>query len=34
MIHQASGLYAITAKGKMFVGQYDQLTRLIESAGL
>jgi predicted transcriptional regulator len=34
MIHQVSGLYAVTAKGKMFVEQYDQLTRLIESAGL
>lgn len=34
MIHRVSGLVAITAKGKKFVEQYDQLIRLIESAGL
>jgi predicted transcriptional regulator len=34
MIHRVSGLVAITAKGKMFIEQYDQLTSLIESAGL
>ncbi|HZT35188.1 MAG TPA: winged helix-turn-helix domain-containing protein [Nitrososphaera sp.] len=34
MIHRVSGLVAITAKGKKFVEQYDELTRLIESAGL
>ncbi|HEV8405652.1 MAG TPA: winged helix-turn-helix domain-containing protein [Nitrososphaera sp.] len=34
MIHRVSGLIAITAKGKMFIEQYDQLTSLIESAGL
>ncbi len=34
MIHRVSGLVAITAKGKMFIEQYDQLISLIESAGL
>jgi predicted transcriptional regulator len=34
MIHRVSGLVAITAKGKMFIEQYDQLMSLIESAGL
>jgi hypothetical protein len=34
MIHRVSGLIAITAKGKQFVEQYDQLINLIESAGL
>jgi predicted transcriptional regulator len=34
MIHRVSGLVAITAKGKKFIEQYDQLVRLIESAGL
>lgn len=34
MIHRVSGLVAVTAKGKKFVEQYDQLIRLIESAGL
>jgi len=34
MIHRVSGLIAITAKGKMFIEQYDQLMSLIESAGL
>ena len=34
MIHRVSGLVAITAKGKKFVEQYDQLINLIESAGL
>ncbi|WP_337862065.1 winged helix-turn-helix domain-containing protein [Nitrososphaera sp.] len=34
MIHRVSGLVAITAKGKKFIEQYDDLTRLIESAGL
>ena len=34
MIHRVSGLVAITAKGKKFVEQYDQLIGLIESAGL
>lgn len=34
MIHRVSGLVAITAKGRMFIEQYDQLIRLIESAGL
>lgn len=34
MIHRASGLVAMTSKGKMFIEQYDQLIRLIESAGL
>lgn len=34
MIHRVSGLVAITAKGKKFVEQYDQLINLIDSAGL
>ena len=34
MIHRVSGLIAITAKGKRFIEQYDQLINLIESAGL
>lgn len=34
MIHRVSGLIAITAKGKKFIEQYDQLINLIESAGL
>jgi predicted transcriptional regulator len=34
MIHRVSGLVAITAKGRRFVEQYDQLIKLIESAGL
>ncbi|WP_148681138.1 winged helix-turn-helix domain-containing protein [Candidatus Nitrososphaera gargensis] len=34
MIHRVSGLVAITAKGRMFIEQYDQLISLIESAGL
>jgi predicted transcriptional regulator len=34
MVHRVSGLVAITAKGKKFIEQYDDLTRLIESAGL
>ncbi|MCI0565014.1 MAG: winged helix-turn-helix domain-containing protein [Nitrososphaera sp.] len=34
MIHRVSGLVAITAKGKKFIDQYDQLINLIESAGL
>lgn len=34
MIHRVSGLIAITAKGKKFIEQYDQLMNLIESAGL
>ncbi|HEU4605064.1 MAG TPA: winged helix-turn-helix domain-containing protein [Nitrososphaera sp.] len=34
MIHRVSGLIAITAKGRMFIEQYDQLISLIESAGL
>jgi predicted transcriptional regulator len=34
MIHRVSGLVAITAKGKKFVEQYDQLINLIERAGL
>ena len=34
MIHRVSGLIAITAKGKKFIEQYDQLITLIESAGL
>ena len=34
MIHRVSGLIAITAKGKKFIEQYDQLMTLIESAGL
>ena len=34
MIHRVSGLVAITAKGVKFIEQYDDLTRLIESAGL
>ena len=34
MIHRVSGLIAITAKGKKFIEQYDQLIGLIESAGL
>jgi len=34
MIHRVSGLVAITAKGKKFIEQYDQLIGLIESAGL
>jgi predicted transcriptional regulator len=34
MIHRVSGLVAITAKGKMFIEQYNQLISLIESAGL
>lgn len=34
MIHRVSGLVAITAKGKRFIEQYDQLIKLIESAGL
>ena len=34
MVHRVSGLVAITAKGKKFIEQYDELTRLIESAGL
>jgi predicted transcriptional regulator len=34
MIHRVSRLIAITAKGKMFIEQYDQLISLIDSAGL
>ncbi|MGI0036876.1 MAG: winged helix-turn-helix domain-containing protein [Nitrososphaera sp.] len=34
MIHRVSGLIAITAKGKRFIEQYDQLINLIESVGL
>lgn len=34
MVHRVSGLVAITTKGKKFIEQYDDLTRLIESAGL
>ena len=34
MIHRVSGLVAITTKGRKFVEQYNQLTSLIESAGL
>ena len=34
MVHRVSGLVAITAKGKKFIEQYDDLTGLIESAGL
>lgn len=34
MIHRVSGLIAITAKGRKFIEQYDQLMNLIESAGL
>lgn len=34
MIHRVSGLIAITAKGRKFIEQYDQLINLIESAGL
>lgn len=34
MIHRVSGLVTITAKGKMFIEQYNQLISLIESAGL
>lgn len=34
MVHRVSGLVAITAKGVKFIEQYDDLVRLIESAGL
>ena len=34
MIYRVSGLVAITAKGKKFIEQYDQLINLIESVGL
>lgn len=34
MVHRVSGLVAITAKGVKFIDQYDELVRLIESAGL
>ena len=34
MIYRVSGLIAITAKGKKFIEQYDQLINLIESVGL
>lgn len=34
MVHRVSGLVAITSKGRKFIEQYDDLTRLIESAGL
>jgi predicted transcriptional regulator len=34
MIHRVNGLIAITAKGKLFIEQYNQLISLIESAGL
>jgi predicted transcriptional regulator len=34
MVHRVSGLVAITAKGKKFIEQYDELISLIESAGL
>ena len=34
MIYRVSGLVAITAKGKKFIEQYDQLINLIESVYL
>jgi predicted transcriptional regulator len=34
MIHRVSGLVSVTAKGKKFIEQYDQLISLIESAGV
>jgi hypothetical protein len=33
MIHRVRGLLSVTAKGKKFVEQYDQLISFIESAG-
>ncbi|MEO9294689.1 MAG: winged helix-turn-helix domain-containing protein [Nitrososphaera sp.] len=34
MVHRVSGLVAVTANGVKFIEQYDELVRLIESAGL
>jgi predicted transcriptional regulator len=34
MIHRVSGLVSVTAKGKKFIEQYDQLISLIETAGV
>jgi predicted transcriptional regulator len=34
MIHRVSGLVSVTAKGKKFIEQYDQLISRMESAGV